>query len=107
MQMSDMLALVQVLIGAATFIVAVLALIKENPPTSGGNSNHNGEDQAPSPRGAPLGRPFFRQTYFTTETRSPQAKRYPNAGSSTPLAAKAAARSRQVAQRPQGASPPS
>ncbi|BCA88199.1 hypothetical protein ADCFC_06970 [Adlercreutzia hattorii] len=44
MQMSDMLALVQVLIGAATFIVAVLALIKENPPTSGGNSNHNGED---------------------------------------------------------------
>ena len=44
MQMSDMLALVQVLIGAATFIVAALALIKENPPTSGGSSNHNGED---------------------------------------------------------------
>ena len=44
MQMSDMLALVQVLTGAATFIVAVLALIKENPPTNGGNSNHNGED---------------------------------------------------------------
>ena len=44
MQMSDMLALVQVLIGAATFIVAVLALIKENPPNNGGNSNNKDED---------------------------------------------------------------
>ena len=44
MQMSDMLALVQTLVGAATFIVAVMALIKENPPGSGGNSNKRGED---------------------------------------------------------------
>ena len=44
MQMSDMLALVQVLIGAATFIVAVLALIRENPPNNGGNPSQNDED---------------------------------------------------------------
>lgn len=44
MQMSDMLAFIQVVIGAATFIVAVLALIKENPPNNGGNSKQNGED---------------------------------------------------------------
>lgn len=44
MQMSDMLAWAQVLVGVATFIVAVLALIKENPPNNGGNSNHNDED---------------------------------------------------------------
>ena len=42
--MSDMLALVQVLLGVASLIVAILAQIRENPPTSGGNSNHNGED---------------------------------------------------------------
>ena len=38
------LALAQVVIGAATFIVALLALQKENPPNNGGNSNHNDED---------------------------------------------------------------
>ena len=44
MQMSDMLALIQVLVGVATFIVAVLTLQKENPPNNGGNSNKEGED---------------------------------------------------------------
>lgn len=61
MQMSEALALAQVVIGAATFIVALLALQKENPPNNGGNSNHNDEDQAPSSKGVPLGAPFFRQ----------------------------------------------
>lgn len=44
MQMSELLALAQVLVGVATFIVAVLALIKENPPNNGGNSNNKDED---------------------------------------------------------------
>ena len=44
MQMSEMLAWAQVLVGVATFIVAVLALIKENPPNNGGNSNKESED---------------------------------------------------------------
>ena len=44
MQMSDMLALIQVLVGVATFIVAVWTLQKENPPNNGGNSNKEGED---------------------------------------------------------------
>ncbi len=44
MQMSEALALAQVVIGAATFIVSLLALQKENPPNNGGNSNHNDED---------------------------------------------------------------
>ena len=44
MQMSDMLALVQVLVGVAIFIVAVLTLQKENPPNNGENPNKEGED---------------------------------------------------------------
>ena len=44
MQMSDMLALVQVLLGVASLIVAILAQIRENPPNNGGNSNKEGED---------------------------------------------------------------
>lgn len=44
MQMSDMLALVQVLLGVASLIVAILAQIREN-----------------SPKGVPFGAPFFRQ----------------------------------------------
>jgi hypothetical protein len=44
MQMSEALALIQVLVGVATFIVAVLTLQKENPPNNGGNSNKEGED---------------------------------------------------------------
>ena len=44
MQMSEVLAWAQVLVGVATFIVAVLALIKETPPNNGGNSNNKDED---------------------------------------------------------------
>lgn len=44
MQMSEMLALTQVVVGVATFIVAVLTLQKENPPNNGGNSNKRDED---------------------------------------------------------------
>lgn len=42
--MSEALALAQVFVGVATFIVAVLALIKENPPNNGGNSPQKDED---------------------------------------------------------------
>lgn len=42
--MSEALALAQVLVGVATFIVALLALQKENPPNNGGNSNNKDED---------------------------------------------------------------
>ena len=44
MQMSDTLALVQVLLGVASLIVAILAQIRENPPNNGGNSSKEGED---------------------------------------------------------------
>ena len=44
MQMSDMLALVQVLLGVASLIVAILAQIRENPPNNGGNPPPKDED---------------------------------------------------------------
>ena len=44
MQMSEMLALIQVLVGVATFIVAVWTRQKETPPNNGGNSNKESED---------------------------------------------------------------
>ena len=44
MQMSDMLALIQVLLGVASLIVAVLAQIRENPPSNGGNPSQKDED---------------------------------------------------------------
>lgn len=41
--MSELPALAQVIIGAATLLVAILALKRENPPEDGGNSNkHEG-----------------------------------------------------------------
>ena len=44
MQMSDTLALVQVLLGVASLIVAILAQIRENPPNNVGNPSQNDED---------------------------------------------------------------
>lgn len=39
--MSEVLALIQTLVGVSTFIVALVALIKENPPMNGGNSTES------------------------------------------------------------------
>ena len=44
MQMSDTLALVQVLLGVGSLIVAILAQIREHPPNNGRNPSQNDED---------------------------------------------------------------
>ena len=44
MPRSETLALVQVFLGGASLIVAILAQIRENPPNNGGNPSQNDED---------------------------------------------------------------